>query len=324
MMSAGVFWRMRGSNGTPRKRGCIWKHSRLRRRWAGLLQRSCTNKEQMEQIFAISLTHNNDGYSGGGHKPQSAVRSEQSCRTWGRHNDNFWPCSTWWCDRALWVLETERWSDDTIKKSPFWMNKCRIYVTWPFLSLVQTTECQGTTSQQHGCKDPRLKPLELLRPDRRNTTLTMWLQRKVGFSYTSDEKRMVVFFPERKKQHTNLRHSCRSGSSEPKHAEGVHCCQPAHYQQSAIKNISFPRMFTRKLTHVLHCPAYGERPSSSFQPAGESEVGQTEVAWRETHTVGVHLHTTGRRTSFRLHCSSRSLHEIVFFLPWSLTSTFSI
>lgn len=120
MMSAGVFWRMKGSKEMPRKRGCIWKHSRLRRRWAGLLQRSCTNKEEMEQIFALNMTYNNDGYSGGGPKPQSAVRSEWSCRTWGRHNDSFWPCSTWWCDRALRVLETERWSDDTIKKMPIW------------------------------------------------------------------------------------------------------------------------------------------------------------------------------------------------------------
>lgn len=73
------------------------------------------------------------------------------------------------------------------------MNKCGVYVIWPFPSLVQTTECQGTTSQQHGCKDPRLKPLELLKPNRRNTTFKMWLQRKAGYSYTSGEKRVHLF-----------------------------------------------------------------------------------------------------------------------------------
>lgn len=36
-------------------------------------------------------------------------------------------------------------------------------------------------------------------------------------------------------------------------------------------------MFSRKLTHVLHRPAYGECPASPFQPTGESKVGQTEV-----------------------------------------------
>lgn len=314
---------MRGSNGTPRKRGCIWKHSRLRRRWAGLLQRSCTNKEEMEQIFAINLTHNNDGYSGGGHKPQSAVRSEWSCRTWGRHNDNFWPCSTWWCGRALWVLETERWSDDTIKKSPFWMNKCRVYVTWPFLSLVQTTECQGTTSQQHGCKDPRLKPLELLRPDRRNTTLTMWLQRKVGFSYTSDEKRMVVFF-QRGKSNTRI-----WGTA----------AEVGHRSRSTQKGSTVVNQHTinNQPSKIFHSPGCSPESSPMYcivphmvnaRPprfSRRESPKSDKRRWPEgKHILSVFIYTP-QADGHHFVCTARlNLYMKLCFLPWSLTSTFSI
>lgn len=65
------------------------------------------------------------------------------------------------------------------------MNKCRIYVTSPFLSLVQTSECQGTTSPQHGCKGPRSEPLELLGANRKTQHWRCYFRKSGGENYAS-------------------------------------------------------------------------------------------------------------------------------------------
>lgn len=95
-----------------------------------------------------------------------------------------------------------KWWHNKKKKVHFWINKCSVYVTWPFPSLVQTTERQGTTSQQHGCRDPRLKPLELLGPNGRNKTLQMRLPRKVVFFFVHErwKRDAFLFFREEKKR----------------------------------------------------------------------------------------------------------------------------
>lgn len=53
-------------------------------------------------------------------KPHWAVTSEQSWGSWGWHKENLWPCSAWYYDQTLRVLETETGKKDkaqwTIKK----------------------------------------------------------------------------------------------------------------------------------------------------------------------------------------------------------------
>lgn len=65
------------------------------------------------------------------------------------------------------------------------MNKCRVYVTSPFLSLAQTSECQGTTSPQHGCKGPRSEPLELLGTNRKTQHSRCCFRKCGGENYAS-------------------------------------------------------------------------------------------------------------------------------------------
>lgn len=65
------------------------------------------------------------------------------------------------------------------------MNKRRVYVTSPFLSLAQTSECQGTTSPQHGCKGPRSEPLELLGANRKTQHSRCYFRKSDGGNYAS-------------------------------------------------------------------------------------------------------------------------------------------
>lgn len=216
----------------------------------------------------------------------------------------------WSCSAGTGNWEMKWWHNK--KKCPFGINKCRVYVTWPFLSLVQTTECQGTTSQQHGCKAPRLKPLELLRPNRRNTTFKMWLQRKVGFSYTSGEKRMHLFF-QRGKRNTRI----WGTAAEVGHRRGGMQMGSAAVNQHTINNQP-SNIFYSPGRSPQSSPMYcivphmvNARPPRFSRRESPKSDKRRWPEWKQS--VGFPLRTTCRRTSFRLHCSSQSSHDIVFF-----------
>lgn len=64
-------------------------------------------------------------------------------------------------------------------KAEYRANKHRVDVSSPLLSPVRTTWCRGTTSQQRGCTDPRLKLQELFpqkqkNDSKRSTSIRKW------------------------------------------------------------------------------------------------------------------------------------------------------